>query len=93
MNEIMMKGMNRIMLDCDQATMLLSQSGFESIGCLRNFQLKLHLMGCKFCREFAKQSRMINTVLENLRESPEELHVHLNEQQKQRLALVIEQNR
>ena len=57
---VIKKGMEKIMLDCDHATFLITKSEFEKLGCVQKIQLKMHLAYCKFCRRFAQQNKIIS---------------------------------
>ena len=61
-NKIVKIGMNMmhaIMLSCDDATFLISKAQYNSLNLRERIQLKLHLMGCKFCRLFENQSQAL----------------------------------
>ncbi len=75
--ELMIKGMDKVMLDCDEATYLITKSEVEKIGCVKRIQLKMHLAGCKFCRRFKVQSELIDKSLKTLED------IHLNNSNKQ----------
>jgi hypothetical protein len=51
--KMMMKGMSKIMLDCDNATLLITKGEFEQLRCINKLKLKMHLASCKFCRNFS----------------------------------------
>lgn len=63
---MMIKGMDAVMLNCEEATYLVTKSEMSQIGCLKTMQLKMHLVGCELCRRFKMQSVMINKSLEKL---------------------------
>jgi hypothetical protein len=94
MNEIMMKGMNKVMLNCDEATLAITRAEIEKSGCVERIQLQLHLMGCRVCREFARQSRLMNKEIKQMRHiDTQNLRLHLAVDQKGRLTRTIEQYR
>ena len=66
----MIKLMDKLMLDCQEATFLISKKLDAPIGFLQAGQLKLHLMYCKYCQNFDVQSNKIDKILKN---KPEEL--------------------
>ncbi|HDO26801.1 MAG TPA: hypothetical protein ENH02_01665 [Bacteroidetes bacterium] len=85
------KGMEKIMLDCDHATYLVTKRDYESLNCIQKMQLKLHLASCKFCRMFAEQNKIISETINDIKVvDREHLHVHLNEEQKSKLKKTIE---
>lgn len=91
--KMMMKGMNMVMLDCDQATMVSTHLDLENVSFIKKLQLKMHLIGCKYCREYARQSKLLIDELDQLKEIDQNnLHIHLTEKQKETLEETIEHN-
>ena len=91
LNEIMMKGMNKIMLDCEEATLLATRAEFEKVGCVKKIQMKMHIMSCKFCRAFMEQSRYITSQIKIMSTINEhDLEHHLTEEQKNRISKNLE---
>ena len=62
--------MHRIMLSCDNATFFMTKKDYQKLSCKENAQLKMHLMGCKFCRTFNDQNVIISDKLRALEENP-----------------------
>ena len=94
MKEIVMKGMNKVMLDCDHATYLAVKGESERLGCMAKLQLKMHLMGCKLCRTFAEQSTTISDSVTSMKNiDPNHYEVHLTEDQVDSLKKVVEKNK
>ena len=62
--------MHRIMLSCDNATFFMTKKDYQKLSCKENVQLKMHLMGCKFCRTFNDQNVIISDKLRALEENP-----------------------
>jgi len=88
----MMKGMSKIMLDCNKATLLITKGEFEQLGCVNKLKLKMHLASCKFCRNFAEQSKYISTRLNDLKSiDPNKLKLHLTDEQKNRMNKTIKE--
>ena len=93
MKEIMVKGMNLVMLDCEQATLTSIRNDLESLGFMKRLQLRMHLMGCKYCREYVRQSALINEEIKQMTEvNTDDLRILLTHNQKERLNETIEQN-
>ncbi len=91
--EIIGKGMNAIMLDCEKATMYATRNEVEGLGCIKRIQLKMHLTTCKLCRSFVEQSKIISSEVTSIKEIDESnLKVHLTEQQKEHLQETVESN-
>lgn len=91
--ELYVKGMNAIMLDCDQAVMYATKKEFKSLNFIHRMQLKMHLAGCKFCKTFVEQSDVISKQLNEIKEIDENnLKIHLTEKQKEHLTETVESN-
>ena len=94
MKDIMMKGMNLVMLDCDQATYLAVRAESEELGWVKKLQLKMHLMGCKFCKSFVEQSHTISEEVDSMKTiDPDHFEVELTEEQVDSLKKVVEENK
>jgi len=63
---LMVESMDKIMLNCEEATFLITKSEIAKISCIKKLQLKMHLAGCSFCRRFKLQSEFINNNLQTL---------------------------
>ncbi len=66
MKKMMIRGMDAIMLSCEEATYLITKSEMTKVGCIKRMQLKMHLAGCELCRRFKIQSDFIDENLVNL---------------------------
>ena len=55
------------MLDCKQASQLISQSLDRSLTLRERLALKLHLFICAFCKRFSQQVRVIRVALKSMR--------------------------
>ncbi len=51
------------MLGCAKATELIDKMSFDRLTSKEKIQLRLHLMFCKFCSRYQKQSPWLNKVL------------------------------
>lgn len=85
--KLWMKSMDKIMLNCDTATLLITKGEFTKLSCMEQMQLKMHLAGCKFCRLFKKQSEFISYAIRQADSIPEKgnLRLHLTREQKQKM--------
>ncbi len=94
LKKMMVKGMNRVMLDCDTATLLITKNEFTSLSCIERLKLRMHLMSCKYCRRFKKQSNEISVHIRkfNVDLQNAELKLHLTEEQKKRITTNVKQN-
>ncbi len=86
--------MDKIMLSCDTATLLITKGEFTRLKCVEQLQLKMHLAGCKFCRRFKEQSEFISYALRQADRIPEKesLRLHLTETQKQRMKKTLQRS-
>ncbi len=80
----MNNAMHRLMLSCDRATFLITKKEYQKLTCKENAQLKLHLMGCKFCRAFKDQNAILSDQLRTLVENPS--RAELSEEKKKEIA-------
>lgn len=90
--QMMIRGMDVVMLSCEEATYLITKSEFEDLGCVKQMQLEMHLMGCKFCRRFKLQSEIIDKslkTLENLKISQDKPGNKLPDEKKLELEKII----
>ena len=90
---MIMKGMNVVMLDCDKATFLTTKKDVDRLGCIQRTQLNLHLMGCKYCRAYARQSKIISEELVKEKNiDSNHFKIHLTSDQKNNLQKTVEEN-
>jgi len=85
------KIMNSIMLSCNEATLLITRSEFEKLCNIKRLKLRMHLMSCKLCRNFQKQSSFITAQLEGMKKEFDagSLKLALDDQKKSRLEELI----
>ncbi|NPD46032.1 MULTISPECIES: hypothetical protein [unclassified Lentimicrobium] len=94
MKKMMIRGMDAIMLSCEEATYLITKSEMTKVGCIKRVQLKMHLAGCELCRRFKIQSDFIDKNLVNLEKlklnntSP---NIELPQEKKEELQKLCEQ--
>ena len=55
--------MDKVMSTCDVITMRVSESMDHNLSFGAKMQMRLHIMGCKFCREYEKQLLAIKAIL------------------------------
>ena len=91
--EMMIRGMDVVMLNCEEATYLITKSELTKLGCVKRMQMKMHLMGCELCRRFKQQSEFINKNLEQLEIKNQNLYKHkLPDIKKKELQSLVETN-
>lgn len=77
------------MLNCKQISQLLSDSQHKKLSLPTRIQLKLHLLGCIFCRRYQKRMQFLCCALEK------KIHddtAALNPEAKERIKTRLEQN-
>ncbi len=91
--KIWMKGIDKIMLSCDTATLLITKGEFTRLSCVERMHLKMHLAGCKFCRRFKEQSEFISYAIRQADRIPEKenLHLYLTAEQKKHIKRKMEE--
>jgi hypothetical protein len=60
------------MISCKKATFLITKKESDPIAFTEKFQLMIHLMLCRFCRLFEKQSKLIDSLAHHLHEHQHE---------------------
>ena len=56
--------MNVMMLSCVKATALMEMKEHVPLGLLKTMQLRMHTAMCSGCRNYVKQSQLINQLLQ-----------------------------
>jgi len=92
LKKMMVNGMSKIMLDCENATLLITKGEFEQLGWMSKVKLRMHLASCKFCRNFSEQSKYISSQVNDIKIiDPQKLRLHLTEEQKKRLNKTVQE--
>jgi hypothetical protein len=61
--------LNKIRNNCRKATFLVEKKHLEGINVIEQIEVHFHLTGCSLCRLYDKQSRMVNDVIRQLKQS------------------------
>lgn len=56
----MIQLMDKIMLSCKQATFFSSIKNYKKLKWMQKVQLRMHLLMCRNCKEFDRQSQIID---------------------------------
>ena len=82
-----MKEMNKIMLSCKKATELVERKHENKLSFQEGFQLNLHLLMCKTCNAYEKQSKLLNKALSKFfrNENASETELLKNEELKEKI--------
>ena len=68
-----MNVMNAMMLSCVKATLLMEMKQHAPLGLLKTMQLHMHTAMCSGCRNYMKQTHLINQLLQkNFNTAPAE---------------------
>ena len=86
-----MKIKGKIMISCHEATFLISKKQEEKLSLTEQMKLSLHLMYCKYCNRFAKQTKEITKAIKemNRRMQKNSVKITLTEEQKKRIKKAI----
>lgn len=61
-----MSYLKRIIYNCKKATLLIEKRDMDRLTFKEAFELRVHLIGCSFCRIYKKQSVVINQMVQQL---------------------------
>ena len=85
------KGMHKVMLNCDTATLFVTKREFVKLGCVDKMKLSMHLATCKYCRQFANQSESISRHITELNNTNQDNLAHqLTDEQKNNIIKEVE---
>lgn len=89
----MMQLMDKIMLSCKQATFFSSVKNYKKLKWMQKVQLRMHLFMCRGCKEFDRQSQIID---KSMAEAQKEGHLLaedlLSEEKKSKLKSSVNQH-
>jgi hypothetical protein len=83
--------LKKIVYNCKQATFLIEKKLIDRLTFRETIELRIHLYGCSVCRVFDKQSRMINTMVQQFFRSSDNPSIRLDDNFKQELQHRIEE--
>jgi hypothetical protein len=86
-----MSYLKRVIYNCKQATLLIEKKSAGKLTLREAFELRVHLLGCSFCRIYKKQSRVINEMVQQLFRSSMQADRKLDDNFKKDLQLRIEE--
>jgi Putative zinc-finger len=82
------------MLDCKQASQLISQSLDRPLTIWERFALKLHLLICEYCKQFSQHLQTLRVALKQMTSSIENDNtIEMPTAAKNRIAALVEANR
>ena len=73
MKKAVIRILHQVLLSCDQATYLIVRGENQRISPKEKFTLYLHLLACKYCRIFKKQSRWLEGFLHQMHHDPSQI--------------------
>jgi predicted anti-sigma-YlaC factor YlaD len=81
------------MLSCKQASEVISQSLDRKLTTVERFNLKLHLLICKYCRYFSQQLKTLRVAVKaNLVALENDNTIEMSTEAKKRIAALVESN-
>jgi len=86
-----MSYLKKIIHNCKQATYLIEKKSTTRLNFRETIELRIHLLGCSFCRIFSKQSRVINMMVKELFKSAMQANPRLDDTFKKELQDRIEE--
>ncbi len=77
------------MLSCEKATTLIEKKSGEKLSCGLNFQLKMHTAMCSACKQYQRQSVLLNEAIKkhltDISQPFSENNLHLEPAARQRI--------
>lgn len=75
------------MITCYESTYLISKKQEDKLSLAEQIQLSMHLMFCKYCNRFAKQTNMITKSIKDMNRKMKEqsVNITLTMEQKKRI--------
>jgi len=86
-----MSYLKKIIHNCKKATFLIDKKEMGRISLREHIELRIHLIGCSFCRIYGKQSRAINNMVQELFRSATQTEKGLGDEFKRELQQRIEE--
>lgn len=81
------------MLNCKQASQLISQGLDKKLSLREHFGLKMHLFICKYCKRFSQQLHKLHVAISSISKNIEnDTNITLPTEAKKRIAKSIESN-
>jgi Putative zinc-finger len=81
------------MLDCKQTSQLISQSLDRSLTLRERFALQLHLIVCKYCKQFSQHLQTLRVALKQITSSIEnDITIEMPSVAKKRITDLVEAN-
>lgn len=85
-----MEKLKKIRHNCRRATFLIEKRRTDSISLAETIKLYIHLAGCSFCRTFARQSSLINKMMQKMSGTPVSEDNRLSDEEKREMQEAIE---
>jgi predicted anti-sigma-YlaC factor YlaD len=61
----LMATMRKMMLNCEQASLISTREMVEKVGIKSRMGLQMHLAACKHCRKYYQQSKILSRVIQH----------------------------
>ena len=73
-----------MMITCEQASFLIDKEQYTLLSAKEKFNLRMHLLTCKFCRLYKIESHLINNEIKRV-VTFNEAEIRLSDEQKSRI--------
>jgi predicted anti-sigma-YlaC factor YlaD len=88
--------MHKMMLSCEKATTLIEIKLEDKLSCTQNLQLKMHTAMCSACKQYQRQSTLLNDAIKkhitDIDQQFPENNLHLETAARQRIQGEIEKS-
>ncbi len=77
----------KIMITCYESTYLISKKQEDKLSLAEQLQLSMHLMFCKYCNRFSKQTTLVTKSIKQMNRKMKEqsVNITLTQEQKQKI--------
>jgi hypothetical protein len=86
-----MSQLKKIIYNCRQATLLIEKKQLNKLTIREQVELRIHLVGCSFCRLYDSQSHIINAMVQQLFHNSTNSGIRLDDNFKKELQERIEE--
>lgn len=84
----MRKLLHKIMLDCNEATHLVSIKKYHKLSVKQRIQLSLHLMACKLCKDYSDFNDLVDDTMDHVCELDHDKK--MSDEKKQNIQSIID---
>lgn len=66
------------MMSCEKATHLLTKAQYQQLSFFKRLHLRIHLLTCEACTQFAKQLKYLSFIFDKLKKSADKVKLDEN---------------